>query len=113
VGARHEEKGPRLSYARGAVVAAARAHDRLPLVVAEPLELLELSHHGFAGAILPDAKGAVTANGAFTPTAAERARAEAVVATFDAGRSEGGWVARLGDEVVDSHAARKARQILD
>ncbi len=112
-GARHEEKGPRLAYARGAIVAAARAFDRLALVIADPLELLDLSHYGFAGAILPDSRGAAAANAAFAPTAAARRNAEEAIATFDAARAEGAWVARLGNEVVDSHAARKARQVLE
>ena len=112
-GARHEEKGPRLAYARGAVVAAACAFDRLPLVIAEPFELLDLSHYGFAGAILPDTRGIAAANAAFTPTAAARRHAEEAIATFDAARAEGAWVARMGREVIDSHAARKARHVLE
>lgn len=113
IGARHEEKGPRLAHARGAVVAAARANDRLPLVATDSLELLDLSQYGFAGAIIPEVKGVIPANTAFSASATERERAEHQVSAFDAARAEGAWVARLGDEVVDAHKARKARQTLE
>lgn len=112
VGARHEQRGSRMAYARGAVVAASRALDQAPLVVADSLELLHLAQYGFAGAILPDYRGAAAANAAFSPTAAMRERAERHVQLFDAARAEGAWVARDGAEIVDAHAARKARQLL-
>lgn len=112
-GARHEQRGPRLSYARGAVVAASRAFDQRPLVVADGLELLSLAQYGFAGAILPDARGVMAANAAFAPPAAAVERARAHVAAYDAARGEGAWVARVGAEIVDSHAARKARRLLE
>lgn len=113
VGARHEQRGPRLSYARGAVVAASRAFDQRPLVVADGLELLHLAQYGFAGAILPDARGVVAANLAFTPPAPALERARSHVTAYDAARGEGAWVARSGGEIVDSHAARKARRLLE
>jgi citrate lyase subunit beta/citryl-CoA lyase len=113
ISARYEQRGPRLSHARGAVVAASRASDQHPLVVADGLELLHLAQYGFAGAILPDAGGVVAANMAFTPSAAALERARRHASAYDAARGEGAWVARSGAEIVDSHAARKARRLLD
>ncbi len=113
IGARHEEQGSRLAYARGAVVNAARAHDLLPLVIANPFELRDLYQHGFAGVILPDASGVPSANMIFTPGRFRLERARAHVSAYDAARAEGAWVARVEDELVDSHAARKARQVMD
>jgi citrate lyase subunit beta/citryl-CoA lyase len=111
--ARSEAKGPRLAYARGAVVAAARAFDALPIVAAEPVDLLDLAHYGFAGAVLPDERAVATANAAFAATEAELDRARALASAYDAARGEGGWVARVGADLADVHAARKARQLLD
>jgi citrate lyase subunit beta / citryl-CoA lyase len=113
VDARAEAKGPRLAYARGAVIAASRAFDQLPLVIASPTELLDLAQHGFAGAVLPDAKSVAAANAAFAPTQADVERAKAHLAAYDAGRGEGAWVARLGDEIIDAHAARKAHHLIE
>jgi len=113
VGAREEELGPRLAYARGAIVAAARAHDTAPLVLSGGSEVLFLAQHGFAGVVLPDAGFVAQANAAFTPGIAARERAERQASAYDAARAEGAWVARDVVDVVDSHAARKARQILE
>lgn len=110
IGARHEEQGSHLAYARGKVVAAARAYDRLPLIAASPLELLDLAQQGFAGAILPDASAAGAANNAFAPTPAAIARAERHIALYEAARAEGAIVARDAGELVDAHAYRKAQQ---
>lgn len=109
-GARPEEAGPRLAYARGAVVAAARAHDALPLVACSGTEAQFLAQHGFAGALLPGTAFVAQANAAFTPPAPELERAARQAAAYDAARAEGAWVARDGVEIVDSHAARKAGQ---
>ncbi|MEX0783442.1 MAG: aldolase/citrate lyase family protein [Dehalococcoidia bacterium] len=111
IGAREEESGPRLAYARGAVVAAARAVDGLPLIEAGPLQLREMAQYGFAGAILPDAASVALANPAFTPAAHVLDRAAAAASAYDAARSEGAWVARIGEEVVDASTARRARQL--
>lgn len=113
VGARAEEAGPRLAYARGAVVAAARACDALPIVVTGGPEVLFLAQHGFAGALLPGPDFVLQANVAFSPAPGARTRAERQLAAYDAARAEGAWVARTGREIVDSHAARKARALLD
>lgn len=113
VGARQEEQGPRLSYARGAVVAAARAFEKRPLVAAEPLQIASLAQHGFAGAVLTDARAVPQANAAFTPSAVAVELAGRQVEVYDAARGEGAWVARLGSQVVDAHTARKARQVLE
>ena len=113
IGARDEQSGPRLAFARGVVVAAARAVDGLPLVDGGPLQLRELAQYGFAGAIVPDGPAAVLANPAFTPPAATVERARAAASAYDAARAEGAWVARLGAEVIDASRARRARQTLD
>lgn len=113
VGARVEERGDRFAYARGLVVAAARAHDRLPLAVANAFELRDLSNYGFAGAIVPDARAAMTASTAFVTLVLERQRAESLIASYHASKDEGGWVARVGDEIADASTVRRARQILE
>lgn len=112
-GARAEESGPRLAHARGAVVAAARAFEKRPIVVSEPLQLPHLAQYGFAGVLLPDSRAASLANAAFTPAGHVIELARRQVAAYDAARGEGAWVARLGNQVVDAHIARKARQILE
>lgn len=112
-GARDEEHGPRLAYARGLVVAAARAVDGLPLVKANAFELGQLANDGFAGVILADAVMAGAANGAFTPTPAEVQRARAAIAAYEGAKAAGEWVGRLGCLVVDASAARKARQTIE
>lgn len=113
IGARAEEKGPRLAYARGAVVAASRAFEKQPLVVADGLELTHLAQYGFAGAVLPGSRYAALANSAFTPAAQTVDRARLQLSRYDAARSEGAFVARLGDELVDAAAARRARLIVE
>ncbi len=113
IGARDEQSGPRLAFARGAVVAAARAIDGQPLVDSGPLQLRELAQYGFSGAIVANGPAAGLANAAFTPTAAALERAQAEISAYDAARAEGAWVARLGGEVVDASVARRARQIRD
>ncbi|MGI8925845.1 MAG: aldolase/citrate lyase family protein [Tepidiformaceae bacterium] len=111
--ARDEAQGPRLAYARGAVVAAARAAGGLPLVVASHLEARELAHYGFAGLVFSDPAGASAAAGALTPTAAVLEWAAAAIAAYDAARAEGAWVARLGTTFIDAHTARQARRLLE
>ena len=113
IGARDEEKGERLSYARGAVVAAARAFDKLPLVVATGHELRVMAQYGFAGTILTDASLAILANGAFATTEGQAARAREEVATYEAARAGEEWVGRIASHVIDAHTVRKARQRLD
>lgn len=113
IGARAEESGPRLAYARGAVVAAARAVDALPLVQASAMQLRDLAHYGFAGAILADAASVTLANPAFTPTAAVLERSAEIAAAYDGARAEGAWVARSGEAVIDASRARRARQIAE
>jgi citrate lyase subunit beta/citryl-CoA lyase len=111
-GARDEELGPRFAMARGEVIAVARAHEGLPLVRASALEATQLGHYGFAGLVLPGVEGAVAANGAFSPTAAEIEQARARIDAYAATKTEGGWVARLGTEVVDAHTVRNAHRLL-
>lgn len=113
IGARQEENGPRLSYARGAVVAAARAYEKRPLIAAEPLQVLHLAQYGFAGILLADGRGVGPANAAFTPSAAVVEHAHRQVEAYDAARAEGAWVARLGTGVVDAHTARRAHQAFE
>ncbi len=113
IGARPEESGPRLSYARGAVVAAARAVDALPLIEASAMQLRDLAQYGFAGAILADESAVTLANPAFTPTSASIDRGARFAAAYDGSRAEGAWVARVAETVVDASAARRARQALE
>ncbi len=112
VGAREEEHGDRLAYARGAVIAAARAADALPIVRANAFELQLLGHYGFAGALVDRVTAAAVANAAFQPTEWEVNRARAVIAAYAAVKGEGGWAARLGSEVIEADTARRARQLL-
>lgn len=113
VGARDEAHGERLAYARGRVVAAARAHEGQPLVRGSDLEFLALSQYGFEGAVVEGIGAVALANSTFTPALAVVDRARAAVQAYDEARAEGAWVARLGTEVIDAHAARKARRLLD
>ena len=112
IGARDEQKGDRLAYARGQVVATARALGGLPLVVCDGLELVYLSQYGFAGAILPDGRMTPSANAAFTPHDAVREQAQQALEKFERAREEGLWVARHGGKVVDTAAAKRARRII-
>ncbi|MGE0572500.1 MAG: aldolase/citrate lyase family protein [Dehalococcoidia bacterium] len=112
IGAREEEFGDRLAFARGAVIAAARAADALPVVRANAFELQRLGHYGFAGAVVDRAAGAQIANAAFTPTEHEVARARAIITSYASTRGEGGWAARMGTEVVEADSVRRARQLL-
>jgi citrate lyase subunit beta/citryl-CoA lyase len=110
VGARDEQKGDRLAYARGQVVAVARAIGGQPLITSDGLELVYLSQYGFAGAILPEARMVPSANAAFTPHDAIRQQAQQALERFEQARIEGNWVARHGGRVIDSAAARHARR---
>lgn len=112
VGARHEERGERLAYARGAVIAAARAFDGLPLVETTGFEALHLAQWGFAGAIVPSERVVPQVNAAFSVTDGDVERARAHIQAFEQAKQSGGWVARYGTSVIDSSAVRKARQVL-
>ncbi len=112
IGARDEQKGDRLAYARGQVVAVSRALGGLPLIVCDGLELVYLSQYGFAGAILPDPRMVPSANAAFTPHDAIRLQAQQALEKFEQARIDGLWVARHGGKVVDTAAARRARHIV-
>jgi citrate lyase subunit beta/citryl-CoA lyase len=105
---RAEDHGPRFSYARGLVVAAARASDGLPLVSGIHLELRSHSQHGFAGAVIRNLDVVPAANAAFTPTETATARARALSQGYAAARAEGLLVGRVNDEIADAAAARKA-----
>lgn len=112
-GARGEERGERLSYARGKVVAVARAHDRLPLVVSDGLELQNLAQYGFAGAVLAESRFAANANNMFAPSDAALERATRHLEVYDEARTKGEAVARHGEDLVDAHSARRAHQTLE
>jgi citrate lyase subunit beta/citryl-CoA lyase len=112
-GAREETEGPRLSYARGKIVAAARAFDRSPLVAASARDARSLAQAGFAGALVRDLAAISVANAAFTPTKAAVERAAAHASGYEAARAEGAWVARVGREVADAHSARKANLTME
>jgi citrate lyase beta subunit len=113
VGGRHEEQGPRFGYARGLIVAVARAFDGLPLVMTYPYQARDLAQQGFAGVIMTEAGAAPSVNDAFTPnrSAVERARGQ-----FDAwtAAQEGGTlVIRQEGSLVDAASVRRARHVLD
>lgn len=113
IGARHEEVGHRLAYARGAVVAAARAQNGLPLISPMPVDPRDAAQQGFAAAVVRSVSDVVVANLAFQPYAHRIERARGQLAAFDAARAEGAWVARHHGDLIDAHAAKKARQLVD
>jgi citrate lyase subunit beta/citryl-CoA lyase len=108
VGGRAEEHGPRFAYARGLIVAAARAIDGLPLVSGAHLELRTHAQYGFAGAIVRDPGLAPIANAAFMPTDTAVTRARALSHGYAAARAEGLIVGRVDTDIADASAARKA-----
>ena len=112
VGARLEESGPRLAYARGAVVAAAAAHEAVALIDGSSLELREMANYGFAGAVFDAPRLAVVANDVFAPSPFALKRARADIEAYES-RPEGAWVARRNGLVVDAPRARQARRALD
>lgn len=113
VGAREEELGPRLAYARGQAVAAARAFGLLPLVLASPYHLRFLAQSGFAGALLSETNMLAVANELFGTNQFARRRAQSELDAYLAARGEGASVARVGERVIDAEAALRARQRLD
>ncbi len=112
VGARLEESGPRLAYARGAVIAAAAAHEGVALIDGSAFELRDMANYGFAGALFDDARLVSAANDVFTPTPTQLKRARADIEAYES-RPEGAWVARRAGAVVDAVRARRARHTLD
>ena len=113
IGARDEQKGDRLAYARGQVVANARAIGGLPLIVADGLEAQYLAQYGFAGVIIRELRNVPAANAAFTPYDEIRNQHQQALERFEQARIEGSWVARHGDRIVDSAAARRSRQLVE
>lgn len=112
-GARHEEEGHRLAWARGAVVAAARADGGDPLIWPMPLDPRDSYQQGFSGAILRSPDDVVLANATYTPGARRLSQAREQLDAFEAARAEGAWVARHRGDVIDSHAAAMARRLLE
>jgi citrate lyase subunit beta/citryl-CoA lyase len=113
VGARDEQRGDRLAYARGQVVAVARAIGGQPLVVADGLESQYLSQYGFGGVILRELRNVPAANAAFTPYDEIRNQHAQALERFEQARIEGLWVARHGERVVDAAVARRARRLAE
>ena len=113
IGALDEQRGDRLAYARGQVVAVARGIGGQPLVVADGLESQYLSQYGFAGIILRELRNVPAANAAFTPYDEIKQQHQQALERFEQARIEGLWVARHGERVVDSAAARRARRYVD
>ncbi len=111
-GARLEESGPRLAYARGAVVAVAAAHDGVALIDGSPFEARDMANYGFAGAVLDEARLVPVANDVFSPTETVLKRARADIEAYES-RPEGAWVARRAGTVVDAHRVRQAKRTLD
>ncbi len=112
VGARYEESGPRLAYARGHVIAAAAAHETVALIDGSWFELRDMANYGFAGAVLDDARLVTVANDVFTPTDTVLKRARADIEAYES-RAEGAWVARRDGMVVDAPRVRQAQRTLD
>ena len=112
VGARLEESGPRLAYARGNVVAVAAAHEGVALIDGSSLELRDMANYGFAGAVLDEPRLLPVANDVFAPTATVLKHARADIAAYES-RPEGAWVARRAGAVVDASRSRQARRALD
>ena len=113
IGGRDEQRGERLAYARGKVVAVSRAYGHAPMVYTDGLELTYLAETGFASAILPEPRYVVNANTLFAPSPAAREFAKQALAAYDAARADGASVARIGETVIDGPAAHKARHILE
>lgn len=112
VGARLEETGPRLAYARGVAVTAAAANEGIALIDGSSLELRDMANYGFAGALLDDPRLVAAANDVFEPVATVMKHARADIEAYES-RPEGDWVARRRGAVVDAPRARRARQTLD
>lgn len=112
VGARAEEAGARLAFARGQVVAAARAIDGLPLVAGVTLQFREAARSGFAGAIVESPATAGAANEALTPTEGDLARARAEITAYQEARAADAWVAERDGDIIDLHRVHKARRLL-
>ena len=113
IDARDEQKGDRLAFARGQVVAVARGIGGQPLIVADGLESQYLSQYGFAGIILKDPRMVPGANAAFTPYDEIRTQSQQALERFEQARIAGSWVARHGERIVDSYAAKRARRLAE
>jgi citrate lyase subunit beta/citryl-CoA lyase len=111
--ARDEQKGDRLAYARGQVVAVSRGIGGQPLIVADGLESQYLSQYGFAGVVLKDPRMVPGANAAFTPYDEIRQQSQQALERFEQARIAGSWVARHGERVIDSAVARRARRAVE
>lgn len=113
IGGRDEQKGERLAYARGKVVAVSRAYGHAPMVYTDGLELTYLAETGFASAILPEPRFVANANALFAPSPAAREFAARAIAAYESARAEGANLARAGETVIDGPAAHKARHVLE
>ena len=71
-----------------------------------------LRRHGFGGRSVIHPKQVAAVNTAFTPSADEIAKAEAVVSAFEAAASEGREVAVLDGQFIDAPVLRQARSVL-
>jgi len=107
VGARFEESGPRLAYARGNVITVAAAHEGVALIDGSSLALRDMANYGFSGAILDDVRLVSVANDVFTPTATVLKHARADIEAYES-RLKGDWVARRNGRVVDAARVRQA-----
>ncbi|HMO53117.1 MAG TPA: aldolase/citrate lyase family protein [Tepidiformaceae bacterium] len=113
IGGRDEQRGERLAYGRGKVVAVSRAYGHAPMVYTDGLELTYLAETGFASAILPEPRYVVNANALFAPSPASKEFATRALAAYEQAKGESSHVARLGETVIDGPAAHKARHILE
>ena len=71
-----------------------------------------LRRHGFGGRSVIHPKQVAAVNEAFTPSAAAIARAESIVAAFEAAAAEGRSAFILDGEFVDTAVVRQARAVL-
>jgi citrate lyase subunit beta/citryl-CoA lyase len=71
-----------------------------------------LRRHGFGGRSVIHPKHVAAVNRAFTPSGAEIARAEAVVAEFEAAAASGRAVVVLDGKFIDAAVLRQARSVL-
>ncbi len=72
----------------------------------------QLRRQGFTGRSTIHPKQVATVNACFSPTAAQLARARAIVDTFDAAATTGTGVATVDGEFIDEAVARRARSII-
>ena len=77
------------------------------------MESQYLSQYGFAGIILRELRNVPAANASFTPYDEIRNQSQQALERFEQARIAGSLVARHGDRIIDSAAARRARSVVE